>query len=393
MSPSLLLRRAAVVGSCLVLGACGPDLAQEDGISDPAVLAANADDMAFVGVVEQEVVAPFGISGTIPASSARSTVILSTLLSRPSSLAFKPGEGSLWILNQGDDSSVIVDRPGRADQKVVRYFDDSDHFLNNPTQIAFSRVNEEFAASLNNLNDYNGLARPNYFTGITLYTAKRTAYRGDAASHLDMLHHSPYAMGTAAGARPTTVQDNSREYWVFNGLAGAIDRYFFNVPHELGGDDHTDGTTIRYAAGQLRRVADVPGHLAFATSTRQLYISDTGNGRVVKLDTRLSIASARRIAAYHAETPLHGLSSTLTAVTRPGALSRPSGLLYKGARLVVADNGTGHIKVFDTQGVLKGDLDTGLGAGALTGLAEGPDGKLYYLDARAGRVLRYDGAN
>jgi hypothetical protein len=393
MTPTIRNAFSAVV--VFSLSACGMGTAEVVGdISDPTVLEANADDMASTDVTEQEVTTPFGISGTKSRSQLTLTVILSTKLNNPSSLAFKPGEGSLWVVNQGNDSSVIVDRPGKTDQTVTQYYDDSDHFMNNPTQIAFSRVNQEFAVSLNNLNDYNGGARPNYFTGVTLYTADRSDYRGDAMSHLDMLHHSPYAMGLAAGIRPTTASSKTREYWVLNGLAGSIDRYFFNVPHELGGDDHSDGITIRYATGNLKRVGTVPSHLALNTSSRTLYASDTGNGRLVKLNTRVSVSSAVQIAAYHGETPLYELvGSAVEAVTDYGSLSRPSGLLYKGSRLIVAENGTGHIKVFDLYGSLKGDIDTGVGAGALTGLAEGPDGKLYFLDARLGRVIRLDAVN
>jgi hypothetical protein len=266
--------------------------------------------------------------------------------------------------------------------------------MNNPTQIAFSRYKEEFAVSLNNLNDYNGAARPNYFTGITLYTANRTYYRGDAHSHIDMLHHSPYAMGLAAGMRPSSTASDKREFWVLNGLAGSIDRYFFNQPHELGGDDHSDGVTVRYSTGGLKRVGTIPSHLAFNTSNRTLYIADTGNGRIAKLNTKVSLNNAVQIQGYHDETPLYELvGNTLESVTSNGTLSRPSGLLYKGSRLIVAENGTGHIKVFDTYGAQKGDIDTGLGSGALTGLAEGPDGKLYFIDARGGRVFRLDSIN
>lgn len=374
---------------------CGVGTAEVgQGLTDPAVLEANAEDIAATDVTEQEVTSPFGISGTHAASEIATTVILRSNLSAPSSLAFKPGEGSLWIVNQGDDSSVIVDRPGKPDQRVTQYWDDSDHFMNNPTQLAFSRVREELAVSLNTLNDYNGQARPNYFTGVTLYTADRDDYRGDAASHLDMLHHSPWAMGLAPGVRPTTAASDKREFWVLNGLAGSIDRYFFHAPHALGADDHSDGITIRYATGGLKRQGSIPSHLAFNTATRTLYIADTGNGRIAKLNTRLSVSSAVQIGGYHDETPLYELvGSQVQAVTRDFALSRPSGLLYKGSRLIVAENGTGHIKVFDLSGTQKGDLDTGLGAGALAGLAEGPDGKLYFLDARGGRVLRLDGVN
>ncbi len=83
-----------------------------------------------------------------------------------------------------------------------------------------------------------------------------------------------------------------REYWVFNGLDGAIDRYYFYEPHVLGGDDHSDGVTLRYAPGALRRVSGVPGHLALDVASGSLSICDTGNARVARLDTTQQRAAA-----------------------------------------------------------------------------------------------------
>lgn len=377
---------------CLVLVGCG---VPEETFEVAEVQAANDEDaqVSFDAMsTTQELTHAFGIVGTLAPSKVKATLITDKLMYRPTALAFKPGEGSLWVVNKGDDSTVVIDNPGKTTQKVTRFFDDSAHFLNNPTQIAFSKMKAEFAVSLDSVNDYNGQAQGNYFTGPTLFTANRSDFEGGAGSHLDMLHHSPKAMGIAAGARPSTSSPDTREYWVFNGLAGSIDRYFFNQPHELGGEDHGDGVTIRYATGQLRRDATAPGHVAFDTTSRQLYVADTGNKRVVRLDTRTPVNTAKRIAAYHAETPLYGLPGTSIEVVADSTdgLQKPSGLLVKSGLIVVGDYATGKITVFSTSGVLKGQADTGLGANKLGGLAEGPDGRLYFLDSSAGRVLRLD---
>lgn len=386
---SLLALVLAVVG-------CGPNQASVgDAETFPVaeIQAANDEDVGYAfETTEQELTYAFGINGTMPATKVTLTVIADKLMYKPTSLAFKPGEGSLWVVNRGDDSTVIIDNPGKITQKVARFFDDSAHFLNNPTQISFSKLKAEFAVSLDSVNDYNGQAAGNNFTGPTLFTSNRSEFEGGASSHLDMLHHSPKAMGIAAGARPTTAASDTREYWVFNGQAGSIDRYFFNKPHPLGADDHSDGVTIRYAAGLLKRQTDVPSHLAFDATTRQLYIADTGNRRVVRLDTRVAINTARQTAAYHGETALYALAGTTVSVIADegDGLSKPSGLLVKSGLIVVGDQATGKIKVFSSAGLLKGEVDTRLGAGKLAGLAEGPDGKLYFLDGAAGRVLRLD---
>ncbi len=386
-------RLLAAFAASLALVGCGPNEASvgTNAFPDSAIQAANDEDQGYAfdsASTEQGVTTQFGINGTVAASRVTLTTVANNLY-RPSSLAFKPTEGSLWIVNRGDDSSVIVDNPGKANAKVSRFSDDSNHFMNNPTQIAFSRFKEEFAVSLDSVNDYNGQAAPNYFTGPTLFTSDRRSYEGGSQSHLDMLHHSPRSMGISTGARPATSASDMREYWVNNGNSGSIDRYFFNKPHELGGDDHSDGQTIRYATGQLKRSTEIPSHVAFDVTTRQLYVADTGNNRLVRFDTRLPINTAKRIPALENETPLYEVAGAKVEVVVSG-LDKPAGLLLVSHLLVVGEYATGHVKVYTATGTLKGDLDTGLGANALTGLAAGPDGKLYALDSKNGKALRVD---
>jgi len=71
-------------------------------------------------------------------------------------------------------------------------------------------------------------------------------------------------------------------------------------------------------------------------------------------------------------------------------LERPSGLALWNGHLYVADNANGRISAFTLDGERANYLDTGLDAGALSGLAFGPDGKLYFVDMQTNRVLRID---
>lgn len=329
----------------------------------------------------------FGISGTVPASRVVVRTLLSRGLDTPTAMAVNPHDGALWIVNRGDDSSVVVDAVGRSNQRSVKYRDDSDHFMNNPMAIAFSKGRNEFATIQDTDNDYNGRAYGNNFMGPTVFSADRSIYDGGASSHLDMLHHSPDSVGIAAGE-----DSRSREYWVFNGDSGAIDRYFFHEPHELGGHDHSDGETFRYGAGSLKRIAGVPGHLALDERTGTLYIADTGNHRIARLDTRGDVSDATPIRGYHDETPLYRVGGArIESVTSSSAgLVAPSGLLLQKGKLVVGDYATGHVKVFTQDGELVGDLDTGLGANALTGLAASPDGTLLALDAKRDRLVEIE---
>jgi outer membrane protein assembly factor BamB len=75
----------------------------------------------------------------------------------------------------------------------------------------------------------------------------------------------------------------------------------------------------------------------------------------------------------------------------PGEVALPSGLALVGGVLFVADRGSGVISAYDVEANRKiRSLDTGLGAGALTALSYGPDGKLYFSDIAGGRVLRIE---
>lgn len=312
------------------------------------------------------------------------TVVLAKDLQRPTALAFHPRDGSIWILNYDGDSTTVVTGTATPRPTIGVFRDYSDHYLNNPTAIAFSPTRNEHATAGDTRNDYNGRYRANDFMGPTLWLSRLMEFDGGTRSHIDMVHHSPLAMGIAAGR-----DSKRREYWIFNGQAGSIDRYFFNAPHRPGGNDHRDGRTYRYAPNQLQRVEGVPGHVAFDPVSRLLYVADTGGGRVAALDTRAPLGTARRIPPTHGETPLQLIPNQRLRTVASG-FERPAGLLLARGRLVVGDYATGVLTVLRLDGTVESRFDTGLGANALTGLALGPDGGLYFLDARGNRLLRLD---
>ncbi len=332
----------------------------------------------------------FGISGTMAPGALPQTTILAQGLNKPTSLAFNPHDGTLWVVSAGDDSSVVLENPGQASMRGTKYGDNSDHFMNNPMQIAFSPKRNEFAVAGESGNDYNGQAHDNMFMGPTLFTADREIYNGGAETHLDMLHHSPFAVGICAGKKASSLDADKREYWVFNGQSGAIDRYFFHEPHELGGHDHHDGQTFRYAPGDLQRVPGVPSHLALDGSKGWLYVADTGNGRIAKLDTKKSIAGAVQTDAWHGETPLYEVpgTSVQTVAGQDAGLVAPSGLVLHKNKLVVSDYETGHILVLAKDGTVLGDYDTGRGRGGVVGLAVSPEGELYFTDMKKHEVVK-----
>lgn len=326
-----------------------------------------------------------GIVGTKGPSDVTLRTVASTGLNTPTGIAFDPRTNKLWVVNRADDSSVVVSSPTSSSPTSKKYFDDSAHFMNNPMHIAFSPTYAEMATVQDTTNDYNGAAAGNMFMGPTLWPTDAT-YTGGAASHLDMLHHSPTAIGIAAG----TEYAAQREYWVVNGKDGVVDRYFFGEPHAHGADDHSDGITLRYgAAGSLKRKAGLPSHAALDDDGRTLYVADTGNGRIAKLDTTTPYQNSTRVQGHHDETPLYKVpNASIKALTGADAgLVAPVGLVVHQGHLVVGDYGTGHVKVFTKSGNLVGDLDTGLGSNALGGLAVGPNGKLFVTDMKTNKVF------
>lgn len=323
-----------------------------------------------------------GIEGSKGPQDITLRTVLASGLNKPTALAFNPHDDSLWVVNRGDDSSIKIQGAATANPTATKWKDDSNHFMNNPMGIAFSPLYNEFASVQDTNNDYNGMAPGNNFMGPTLWPADST-YNGGHASHLDMLHHSPHSVGIAAGREYAA----NREYFVFNGEKGCVDRYFFGEPHVHGGDDHSDGITVRYATGELTPSPGIPGHLALDESGT-LFIADTGNGRVVKLDTTKALnGNVSRIYGYHDETPLYRIDESIQAFTSPSAgLVKPCGVAIHDDHILVSDHATGHIKSFSKDGALVGDLDTGLGPNSITGIAI-KENRLYVTDAATNRVL------
>jgi DNA-binding beta-propeller fold protein YncE len=224
------------------------------------------------------------------------------------------------------------------------------------------------------------------FMGPVLWTSDLAVFAEQdpfgLGSHIDMLHDSPLCMGVG--------WEHDNVYWTVNGESGSIVWYDFGKDHGVGRDDHSDGASLEYVHGQLKRWANVPSHVAFRPEDHMLYIADTGNGRIAKLDTK---SGTRGEALPTAEVQLGGYyrmnDASLVDVVPPGTVQHPSGLEIHNQLLFVTDNASGRITAFDLAGNVINFLDTGL-TGALAGIAFGPDGKLYFVDMIRNRILRVD---
>jgi len=323
------------------------------------------------------------------------SVTLTTMvegLRQPTGIAFNPERPTqFWITNWATDAFTIVDTAAEMPAEPLTIRDRSYHFLVYPTSLAFGG-DGTVGTCQETANDYRGRAMPNNFMGPVVHTTDidqlRTS-RGPSGTHLDMLHHTPWCMGIAS--------TQPREFWVFNGAEGAIDKYQFGEWHAPGADDHADGLTWRFAAGEVARVEHVPSHIVFHRESGYLYIADSGNHRIVRLNTATETGrSDRRISTRISETPLYEATDTHVeeVVGAAGELDTPSGIALYNGFIYVSDWATGRISAFRmTNGERVNYLETGLTRGALAGMAFGPDNKLYVIDASTpenSRVVRID---
>ena len=213
-----------------------------------------------------------------------------------------------------------------------------------------------------------------------IFGVKPTAAQN--GTHLDMLHETPYCMGIA--------HESANAFWAFNGDAGSLDRVDFHRPHTVGGDDHSDGEVKRYIKGQLRRVPEVPSHVAYDPKRKLVYAVDTGHARVLSVDP----STATEGAAIEVQEMLQSSGemdgAAVTELVPRGLLQAPSGITLANDVLYVTDNATSLIYAFDTAGKLQQTYDTALPPGTLAGVALGPDSKLYVADLLTGGVHRIE---
>ena len=239
----------------------------------------------------------------------------------------------LWVINENsamfdftNGGSTVTYYNYGTDTQWPDYRKDaySAHFMHTASAIAFSG-NGGFANTLDT-QDANG--NPNgYFSGCTLWDSDTSIYarvnqNGPLlGSHWDMIHQSPYSVGIAGGG------DNV--YWLFDGYHNTIAKYDFNEPHpdhEHGGENHYDGVVMRYDEIQVQRVSGLSSHMEIDQESGWLYVCDTGNQRVLRLNT-LSGEVGENLTTYGEN--LAGYYSMINAefeVVISDSLVQPTGL-------------------------------------------------------------------
>ena len=341
--------------------------------------------------------------------TAEVTVVASSMLAKPSDLAFNPYvQDELWVENHEDSSTTIIQQAGSATPAVQRRIDPeaARHFAPSPTSLAFGGRETTIIDAAGKMVEGTFATCPEStetFMGPTLWTSdlrifaigksdREAPFNGDntgaegPGSHIDMMHRTPSCTGIAW-------EGTGNIYWTYSGGNAWFVRYDFGKDHGIGNDDHTDGSQWRYPVSGIRYVPGIPSHLAWDAAGKRVLMADSGNGRVVKFDP----------SSVTAQTPMSrqdNVDELATALDMAGAqvqdfvpasygLKLPSGVELHEQRLYVSDNETGIIHRFALDGTPLGKLTIpGVASRGLAGLAFGPDGKIYFVDMGGSRVLR-----
>ena len=322
-------------------------------------------------------------------------------LYRPRDLDFhtdssRPNE--LWVINENSaifdpnyGGSTVTFYNAGSDSQWMDYRKDSysAHFMNTASAIAFSS-NGGFANTLD-IQDANG--NPNgYFSGCTLWEADTAIYARinqngpELGSHWDMLHQSPFSIGVAA--------ESDNIYWLFDGFHNTIAKYNFQDPHpdhEHGGKDHSDGLIYRYDEIYVKRVAGLSSHMVIDRSNDMLYICDTGNQRIIRVNINAGeIGSALDPYGENIEGYYSMIGADFETVIDSGLVS-PTGIDIYNTFLLVSDYSTGEILVYDLEPTNQFQLVHRLATGIVDDVMSikvGPDGTIWFVSTNANKLYQ-----
>jgi hypothetical protein len=340
--------------------------------------------------VYQGTVIPNIMDDYLTAMPVYSTIATSAnQVNKPTDLDFHTilSRKELWVLNENTENSggstVTISDAGLATQSSVWLRDGNAwHFMSLPTGLAFG-TNGNWGTSPGVYDaNHNGGAP---FTGPSLWSSDMSIYAQNAGpgtngSHLDMLHETPYGMGIAHH------KDNA--YWVFDGNSSNIVYYDFVEDHGPGQDYHGDAIIRRYSEVVVSKEGDIPSHLILDKATGWLYIIDTGNDRVLRMNTATGNVK-NPLSPIETVEEYSEMENVVSEVVIDTGLTQPSGVDLIGDRLIVGDYTTGDIRFYDI-GVnpvaYLGKIETG--AAGLTGIKVGPEGNIWFTNRLTNMVQK-----
>ncbi len=309
-------------------------------------------------------------------------------LATPRDVAFNPETPrELWVLNYADSSMTIIRNAGAADQNADnRAGPQHTHFMSHPSSLAFGAPGMLATAHEEDQPTQGPVERggtPGNFMGPTLWLSGYDEFDGGHASHIDMLHNSPNAVGIAWEV------DNA--YWVVDGAHHSLTRYDFRMPHEPGGTDHSGAVVRRFVENEIGYVEGVSAHAEFDHERGLLYFADPGNHRVGSLDPSNGTMTTTITPNYDGSSQRRMMeASTVTLFDgNTVGMATPSGLALHGGRLYVTDNARSRIYAITLQGQVVDwlDLSATVEAGGLQGITLDEEGRIYVADSVGDRVI------
>lgn len=332
-------------------------------------------------------------NGTHSASAVSVRVIATAenSLATPRDVAFNPeAPRELWVANFADSSMTILRNAGAADQDADnRAGPQHTHFMSHVSCLAFGGPGTLATAHEEDQPTQGPVERggtPGDFMGPTLWLSDYNEFDGGHASHIDMLHNSPNAVGIAWEV------DNA--YWVVDGFHHSLTRYDFRRPHEPGGTDHSGALVRRYVEGEVGYVEGVSAHAEFDHESNRLFFADPGNHRIGVLDPASAMSSTRISPNYDSpsatsQVRMMGVETTTILDGNAMGMLTPSGLALHGGRLYVSDNARSRIYAITLTGEVVDwvDLSDTVQAGGLQGLTLDDEGRIYVADSVGDRVI------
>lgn len=324
----------------------------------------------------------------------------------PTDLAFnsdKFNPNELWVVtgteNAGEGVAIIRDIDSKTQSIEKRRDFAASHFMWRTMGIDFG-TNGTFGTAQNGEPSDDFTVPPVEFMGPTLWAADTAIFArrnqgpfdqvGERlASHLDMLHQSPYTMGIA--------HEKDNVYWANDNKYNDICRYDFANPHEIGGTDHRDGIVKRYSEIKLKkREHNLPSHLVLDKSTNWLYYID-GNS-IYRLNTQsgtvkrtLQVQPPRdEYLKEYVEMTGVKFESFITS-----GLKKPVGMALLNNRLAISDREDGKIYVYQISENEKPQLLKTIETGAtgIAGIEFDKKGDIYYVDQTESKLNKLEFRN
>ena len=112
-------------------------------------------------------------------------------------------------------------------------------------------------------------------------------------------------------------------------------------------DDHSDGKVWRHSEVVVQRSPGLSSHMEFDPASGWLYIADTGNERIIKMDPNSGTVTGNLNPYGETLAGYYNMSGTDWDVVADTGLIKPTGLDIYDGKLLISDYSNGDIIVYD----------------------------------------------